>query len=60
VLDRWLAPDHRYFKLRTEDGDLHILRHDVTSGRWELTVFQASRYQGVSGPDPRNDRSPIH
>jgi hypothetical protein len=60
VLDRWLAPDHRYFKLRTEDNDLHILRHDVTSGRWELTVFQASRYQATPHPDTPNDRLPIH
>src|SRR5215475_15205304 len=29
VLDRWLAPDHRYFKVKDADGDLYILRHDV-------------------------------
>jgi hypothetical protein len=40
VLDRWLAPDHRYFKIRTAEGDTCILRHDVTSGSWELTMFE--------------------
>jgi hypothetical protein len=40
VLDRWLAPDHRYFKVRTPEGDTCILRHDVTSGEWELTLFE--------------------
>lgn len=40
VLDRWLAPDHRYFKVRTSDGETCILRHDVTSGDWELTLFE--------------------
>jgi hypothetical protein len=40
VLDRWLAPDHRYFKVKDTDGDHYILRHDVTCGRWELTMFR--------------------
>jgi hypothetical protein len=40
VVDQWLAPDHRYFKLRTADGEICILRHDVTSGEWELTLFE--------------------
>lgn len=41
VLDRWLAPDHRYFKVRGEDGGMYILRHDLESSDWELTFFQA-------------------
>jgi hypothetical protein len=40
VLDQWLAPDHRYFKLRGDDGDIYLVRHDAASGRWELTMFQ--------------------
>jgi hypothetical protein len=36
VLDRWLAPDHRYFKVRASDGGVYLLRHDVESQRWEL------------------------
>ena len=40
VLDRWLAPDHRYFKVRTVQGDTCILRHDIISGAWELTMFE--------------------
>ncbi len=39
VLDRWLAPDHRYFKVRGSDGDLYILRHDPHADRWALTFF---------------------
>lgn len=39
VLDRWLAPDHRYFKLRAADG-IYIVRHDMTKGTWELTMFE--------------------
>ena len=40
ILDRWLAPDHRYFKLKGDDGDLYIVRQDTTSGAWELTMFK--------------------
>ncbi|MGH9200058.1 MAG: hypothetical protein ACRD2A_02335 [Vicinamibacterales bacterium] len=39
LLDRWLAPDHRYFKVRAEDG-IYIVRHDTISDRWELTLFE--------------------
>ena len=39
VIDRWLAPDHRYFKVEGDDGAVYILRHDVPSGHWELTMF---------------------
>jgi hypothetical protein len=40
LLDQWLAPDHRYFKLRGADGDLYLVRHDTASDRWELTMFE--------------------
>jgi hypothetical protein len=40
VLDQWLAPDHRYFKLLGADGDTYLVRHDVRSGGWELTMFR--------------------
>lgn len=41
VIDQWLAPDHRYFKLRGADGATYIIRHDVAAGRWELVMFEA-------------------
>ena len=40
VLDRWLAPDHRYFKVLGANGALYILRHDVERGFWNLTFFE--------------------
>ena len=43
VLDAWLAPDHRYFKLKGEDGDTYLVRHDERRGTWELTIFRAER-----------------
>jgi hypothetical protein len=40
ILDRWLAPSHRYFKIRGDDDDTYIVRHDEESGTWELTSFR--------------------
>ena len=39
VLDRWLAPDHRYFKLRGDDQAVYIIRYDVDSAGWELVFY---------------------
>lgn len=43
VIDAWLAPDHRYFKLRCDDGHTYLVRHDERSTTWELTMFRAER-----------------
>jgi hypothetical protein len=40
ILDRWLAPDHRYFKVAASDGDTYILRHDNVTGEWTLGAYQ--------------------
>ena len=39
MLDQWLAPDHRYFKLKGDDGAIYIVRHDSEASRWELEMF---------------------
>ena len=36
VVEAWLAPDHRYFKVVGDDGFTYLLRHDVEAHRWEL------------------------
>ena len=41
ILDRWLSPEHRYFKIRGDDGGTYILRHDTRAERWELTLFES-------------------
>jgi hypothetical protein len=43
ILDRWLEPDHRYFKVRGDDGAVYILRHDVAGGRWDMTLFDSGQ-----------------
>lgn len=48
VVDRWLAPGHRYFKVRDAAGDTYIIRHDERTGVWEMTVYQRG---GAPGPE---------
>ena len=45
VLDRWYGPDHQFFKLRADDGNLYILRHrtSVPEGEWELASFRETK-----------------
>jgi hypothetical protein len=42
ILDRWLSPDHRYFKILGDDRALYIIRHDPETARWQLTFFKQS------------------
>ena len=40
ILDRWFGADHRYFKVRARGSDTYILRHDVTTDEWVMTLFR--------------------
>lgn len=46
IQDRWVAPDHRYFKVAASDGDTYILRHDEQTGAWTLGAFR----RGIERP----------
>ena len=39
IEDRWIHPEHRYFKVRVEDGRHFVVRHDLASGEWELAAL---------------------
>jgi hypothetical protein len=41
ILDRWIGPDHRYFKVAGDDGSVYILRYDEMRGEWEMTFFRS-------------------
>jgi len=41
VLDRWLDPAYRYFKLRGDDDGIYILRHSTRDDVWELKLFNS-------------------
>ena len=38
VLEQWTEAQHRYFKVRVEDGRRFVLRHDPATGAWELAA----------------------
>jgi hypothetical protein len=42
VVDRWLDPAYRYFKVQADD-DIYVLRHDTESQHWELVPYQRDR-----------------
>jgi len=47
ILDRWLAPDHHYFKILGDDEATYIIRHGSAAGQWELVFYQAA---GIAPP----------
>ncbi len=51
IVDRWLAPDHRYFKVEDHDQHVYIIRHATRDDGWELTMFQ--RGAGSAARPPR-------
>jgi hypothetical protein len=42
LLDRWLHPAHRYFKVKVDDGRIFVLRHDTSSGEWDIAALVGS------------------
>lgn len=39
ILDRWIGPDHRYFKVKVDDGRSFVLRHDEARQEWDLAAM---------------------
>jgi hypothetical protein len=39
IVDRWLHPEHRYFKVRADDGREYVLRYDQADDAWELAAL---------------------
>ncbi|MBT8367209.1 MAG: hypothetical protein KJP23_21155 [Deltaproteobacteria bacterium] len=46
VVDRWIAPDHRYFKIIGTDDATYIIRHETATWQWELVFYQSEK--GIS------------
>lgn len=43
ILDRWLEPERRYFKVRGDDGGIYILRQDLRDDHWTLTMYDSGQ-----------------
>ena len=42
VLDQWYGPQDAFYKVRADDGNLYILRREMSrpNGRWHLESFR--------------------
>ncbi|MFZ7128497.1 MAG: hypothetical protein ACOWWM_20270 [Desulfobacterales bacterium] len=49
ILDRWIGPDHRYFKLITDDRSVMIVRYDVETWEWDLCFYQGENPTASQG-----------
>lgn len=45
VLDQWYDPEGTFYKVRADDGNLHILRQQTSTpdGAWDLVSFRQTR-----------------
>jgi len=43
VDDRWYSPGADYFRVRADDGNMYVLRHDVAQDAWSLDAFRTVR-----------------
>jgi hypothetical protein len=47
ILDRWVGPDHRYFKVRSSRGGIYLLRHDERADRWDVERMKEDPREGT-------------
>jgi hypothetical protein len=42
ILDQWYGPQDSFYKVRADDHNLYILRHDTSSpeGSWHMVSFR--------------------
>jgi hypothetical protein len=42
MLDQWYDPEHTFYKVRADDGNLDILRQETSTpeGAWDIALFR--------------------
>lgn len=43
IIDRWYGEDYTYFKLRADDRNVYILKHQAGRDEWEMVLFETPR-----------------
>lgn len=43
VEDQWYSPAAMYFRVRANDGNFYVLRHDEENDAWTLDAFRAAQ-----------------
>lgn len=41
IVDQWYGSDDAFFKVRTDDGNLYILRRNMSADEWHLESFRS-------------------
>jgi hypothetical protein len=57
VQDQWYSPGTMYFRVRTADGDLFVLRHDEVQDLWTLNAVCSARRRAPLPEAPRTGTS---
>src|ERR1700735_3214617 len=47
---QWYSPDATYFRVRAQDGNYYVLRHDIGQDSWTLDGFRAVRHDRDLSP----------
>jgi hypothetical protein len=58
VEDRWYSPGVIYFRVRANDGNFYVLRHDEGLDVWTLDAFRAFREPGLPAVSAGDISSP--
>ncbi len=58
VEDQWYSPQAIYFRVRADDGNFYVLRHDEVQDEWTLDAFRASRAGSLELPAESTPSSP--
>lgn len=53
VEDQWYDPEAIFFRVRADDGNLYILRHDEVQDAWTLDAFRAGQQESPPLARPR-------
>jgi hypothetical protein len=48
TIDQWYGPDHRYLKVRGNDGSLYILHFNEPHSEWTLIMYQRAQTKVVA------------
>ena len=50
VDDQWYSPQATYFRVRADDGNFYVLRHDEVLDAWTLDAFRSANSPGTEAP----------
>jgi hypothetical protein len=50
IVDQWFKTNARYFRVRADDGNTYLLRHDEEKDQWALESFR-SEHQRIVDTD---------